>query len=84
MKREVHWTTSSVQDFYAITTRDSRLAKRILDSIRGFAADGRGDLKKLKGRQHDWRIRVGDWRIVLSMDGYLATVTAIDNRRDAY
>jgi mRNA interferase RelE/StbE len=84
LRRNVYWTNEAVADFFEISGKDRRVSKRILDAMRGFAADGRGDLKKLKGRSDEWRIRVGDWRIVFSLQGRIATVTAIDNRRDAY
>jgi mRNA interferase RelE/StbE len=42
--------------------------------------------KKLKGHKDQWRIRVGDWRIVYIIDDQsrVVRVTHIAHRRDVY
>jgi mRNA interferase RelE/StbE len=42
--------------------------------------------KKLKGHKDQWRIRVGDWRIVYIIDdtAKIVRVTRIAHRRDVY
>ena len=42
--------------------------------------------KKLKGYQDQWRVRVGDWRVVYIIDdaAKLIGVTRIAHRRDVY
>ena len=42
--------------------------------------------KKLKGGDHEWRIRVGDYRIVYEIDDKARTVdvTRIAHRREVY
>ena len=42
--------------------------------------------KKLKGRKDQWRIRVGDWRIVYIIDDAfrMVQVTRIAHRREVY
>lgn len=42
--------------------------------------------KKLKGGDHEWRVRVGDYRIVYVIDDSARTVdvTRIAHRRDVY
>jgi mRNA interferase RelE/StbE len=42
--------------------------------------------KKLKGGDNEWRIRVGDYRIVYAIDDMAGSVdvTRITHRRDAY
>jgi len=42
--------------------------------------------KKLKGYKDQWRIRVGDWRVLYIIDDVakLVTVTRIAHRREAY
>ena len=50
-----------------------------------FGRDGHGDIKKLRGSDPpEWRLRAGDWRILMLLEGPKAYITAIDNRRDAY
>jgi mRNA interferase RelE/StbE len=42
--------------------------------------------KKLKGYRDQWRVRVGDWRVVYIIDdaAKLISVTRIAHRREAY
>jgi mRNA interferase RelE/StbE len=42
--------------------------------------------KKLKGHKDQWRIRVGDWRVLYIIDdeAKLVAVTAVAHRRQAY
>ncbi|HFQ94538.1 MAG TPA: type II toxin-antitoxin system RelE/ParE family toxin [Anaerolineae bacterium] len=43
-------------------------------------------IKKLSGSRHDWRIRVGDYRIIYEVDeeSSLITVWRIAHRREVY
>jgi mRNA interferase RelE/StbE len=61
-------------------------AQRIIHALEAFAADGRGDVKALKGTlKGRYRLRVGKWRVFFSLDqpGDVV-VTDIDNRGQAY
>lgn len=42
--------------------------------------------KKLKGYKDQWRLRVGDWRVIYIIDdtAKLSSVTRIAHRREAY
>ena len=42
--------------------------------------------KKLKGYKNQWRIRVGDWRVlyIIDDDAQLVSVTRIAHRREVY
>jgi len=52
-------------------------------AVRTFSQGGRTDLKKLSGSER-WRIRVGDWRVVIRLVGEVAYVVSISDRQDAY
>jgi mRNA interferase RelE/StbE len=61
-------------------------ATRIINALEAFAADGRGDVKALKGAlKGRYRLRVGKWRIFFTLDqpGSII-VTDVDNRGQAY
>ena len=52
-----------------------------------MAADGRRDgLQKLHGRNDEWRLRVGDWRVILTFDhpNNAITIWQVLHRREAY
>jgi putative component of toxin-antitoxin plasmid stabilization module len=50
-----------------------------------FAATPHGDVKSLKGRPGELRLRVGKWRIFFCLEPpVLIRVLGIDNRGEAY
>jgi mRNA interferase RelE/StbE len=57
--------------------------ERILAAIRRLPA---GDVRRLKGRRDEWRLRVGDWRALIRLDqnACLIVVTAVKPRGGAY
>ena len=59
--------------------------RRILAAINKLYAGLSGDLKPLQGRE-GWRLRVGDWRILLDIDieARLILVKYIDSRGGVY
>ena len=66
---------------------EPRVQTRVIQAIRVLAADPypRG-CQKLAGSTADWRIRVGDYRIVYEIDksARTITVTRIRHRREVY
>jgi len=65
---------------------DNLLARVVqkLDSL-GHSPQPAG-CKKLKGYKDQWRIRVGDWRVVYIIDdaAKLVSITRIAHRREVY
>lgn len=59
--------------------------RRILLTINRLSEGLVGDVKPLKGRD-DWRLRVGGWRVILSVDmeKRVIRVKYIDVRGDVY
>jgi mRNA interferase RelE/StbE len=46
----------------------------------------RGDIKKLRGAERDYRLRVGDWRVIFRPDDErrVVVILAVPHRSDAY
>ena len=63
---------------------DPKVARRILDALDHYATTGDADLKKLRGRADLWRLRVGDWHVIVALGPGTIDVARILNRRDAY
>jgi mRNA interferase RelE/StbE len=66
---------------------DATSRKRVDAALKGLLENPRpSGAKKLSGSQHDWRIRVGDYRILYEVDdeGRLITIWRIAHRREAY
>jgi mRNA-degrading endonuclease RelE of RelBE toxin-antitoxin system len=81
---EVLWLQGAVDELFKLAARDIRQARRTLTTVRSFGRDGRGDLKKLHAKDSEWRLRAGDWRVFLVLEGSRTYITRVDNRRDAY
>ena len=58
-------------------------AQRELDALDNPRPAG---CKKLKGYKDQWRVRVGDWRVLYIIDdaAKLITITRIAHRREVY
>jgi mRNA interferase RelE/StbE len=66
---------------------DSRARERVLGKLESLAGNPRpAGVKKLRGFRDLWRICVGDFRVVYSIDDAHATVAVlrIAHRRDVY
>lgn len=83
MRHELLWYHAGVEEIVQLAARNPRQATRIMLALRDFGNTGKGDIKKLAG-SNDWRLRSGDWRIFLKLDGEIAWVFAISDRQDAY
>jgi len=60
---------------------------RVIRKIESLAQDPRpAGCKKLKGYKDQWRVRIGDWRVVYIVDdgAKLVSVTRIAHRREVY
>lgn len=65
---------------------DPQVARRITDGLRRFAETGQGEVTRLQGRTPpEWRLRVGDWRIIFSQwTPASLVVIRVLHRREAY
>ena len=66
---------------------DSVVRKRIDQTLQGLLSEPRpSGVKKLSGKYQDWRVRVGDYRILYEIDDdqQLITVWRIAHRPDVY
>jgi len=66
---------------------DDAVFKRVDRKILALAGTPRPrGCKKLRGYRDQWRIRVGDWRVVYFIDdaARLVTITRVAHRREVY
>jgi mRNA interferase RelE/StbE len=73
-EKELHWLPA-------------KLVARIMGRVERLASNPRPPgCKKLVGGDREWRIRIGDWRVVYEIDDRAKTVdvTRIAHRRDVY
>jgi mRNA interferase RelE/StbE len=58
--QEVEWTKPAAHDLKRL---DPEQASRIRAAVARLAATGQGDVRRLQGRDREWRLRVGSWRV---------------------
>jgi mRNA interferase RelE/StbE len=66
---------------------DSTVRQRTDQALRGLRTEPRpSGVKNLSGKHQDWRVRVGDYRILYEIDDEqkLVTVWRIAHRREVY
>jgi mRNA interferase RelE/StbE len=79
MKR-VLFTPASTRQWVKLA---ANIRQRIDKRLHEFAATGKGDVKRLKGRQGA-RLRVGDWRVIFYEENNSIIVAAVGHRREVY
>jgi mRNA interferase RelE/StbE len=57
--------------------------RRIDGRLTELATSGKGDVKRLKGREGS-RLRVGDWRVIFYEESGVIVVIAVGHRREIY
>lgn len=72
---DVHWRVRLARSAEKDLDRlDPQVRTRVLRAIRRFAENPRtGKALKLRGRP-DWRLRVGDWRVLLELEQGARTI----------
>ena len=83
MNREIRWTNRGLRGLEVL---DPPVATRIGAAIEHHAATDRGDARLLRGREGEWRLRVGPWRVIFRfVDGGRAIeVLHVGHRREVY
>lgn len=81
MKYEIEIRKRAEKDLSAIDKSD---AQRIADSIFMLENDLTGDIKRLTNFSPEYRLRVGNWRILFEKSDNKITIYRILHRREAY
>ncbi|MGE3273079.1 MAG: type II toxin-antitoxin system RelE/ParE family toxin [Chloroflexota bacterium] len=86
MNRRLEWDRQARADLITLSRRDPRTADRIRMAMRRFTDENIGDVQKLSAWPGVYRLRVGDWRILFSIEdeGLVVLALRVLNRRDAY
>ena len=83
MTLSVEWTPAAARDLRRL---GRATAQRVRQTVIEFAETGHGDIAKLQGREPEWRLRVGDWRIRFTFTdgGQTLRILRVLHRREAY
>ena len=63
---------------------DKQVARRIAGRIKELSGNLKGNVKRLRKHDHDYRLRVGSWRILFDVKDDLISIYRIRHRRDVY
>lgn len=81
MNYEIEFKPRAVKDLAALPKSAQR---RILAKVEGLQADLAGDVKRLTNFTPEYRLRVGDYRILFEVAGTKVVIYRILHRKDAY
>lgn len=81
MSCEIEIRRKAEKDLRAIPTADG---KRIAKAIMALSSGLSGDVKRLTNFTPEYRLRVGDWRVLFEIEADRIIVYRILHRRDAY
>ena len=73
-------------DLDLLAQRDPRLARRTRRSVTTYADTDHGDVLTMKSYSDRWRQRIGEWRVVFTLDRASRTlvVLSVAQGKDAY
>lgn len=80
----IRWKQSATKELRKLPRA---LIPRVLEAVEGLATDPRPHgTRKLAGTEHSYRLRIGDYRVVYSIEDEVLTVhvVRIAHRRDVY
>jgi mRNA interferase RelE/StbE len=78
--KPIAFTPASTRQWVKLS---AQIRQRIDARLTEFAASGKGDVKRLKGRQGSC-LRVGDWRVIFYEEKDAIIVVAVGHRREIY
>ncbi len=83
MSRRIELSNRAIAD---LDDLNGRLRERIFAALQRFAESREGDVLKLHGRENEWRLRVGDRRVIMDLDRAegMIYVLRVLHRREAY
>ena len=69
-----------------ISKLPSSICARVSRAIESLSSEPRPNCKKLAGSRNEWRVRVGDYRILYVINNFAKQVAvyAVGHRRDVY
>lgn len=78
---ELEWKKSAIKELYNLEKSiSSRIYKKIEELKEGFQSK---DIKRIKG-EDKLRLRVGDYRVLFSLENNLITIWKIGHRKNVY
>ena len=81
MRYDVQFKPRAIKDIQGLP---SRIRGRVLAGIEEMGDDLKGDVKRLTNFTPEYRLRVGDFRVLFEIEGETIIIYRIRHRREAY
>jgi mRNA interferase RelE/StbE len=81
MEYEVEFKPKAIKDLDSL---QPDMARRIVEKVAGLRNDLQGDVKRLANFTPEYRLRVGDYRILFEVEGGRVVVYRVRHRREVY
>jgi mRNA interferase RelE/StbE len=81
MKYDVRFKPRAIKD---VESLPSRIQGHILARIEEMQDDLKGDVKRLTNFTPEYRLRVGDYRVLFEIEGEVIIIYRIRHRREVY
>lgn len=84
MNWRIQWSKSAIRDIKKLNEPDKSRIWETLEKL--IKQPQQADIKKLKGKAGEYRLRVGEWRIRFRADSInkVYLITHVQHRRDVY
>jgi mRNA interferase RelE/StbE len=81
MKYNIQFKPRAVKDIERLS---SRIELQIIKRIEAMSDDLKGDVKRLTNLTPEYRLRVGDYRVLFEVENKNIVVYRVRHRREAY
>jgi mRNA interferase RelE/StbE len=81
MEYEIEFKPKAIKDLDSLQPKDAR---RVVERVKRMRNNLEGDVKHLTNYTPEYRLRVGDFRVLFELAGNRVTVYRVVNRADAY
>ena len=81
MRYDVQFKPRAIKDIQGLP---SRIRGRVLARIEEMGDDLKGDVKRLTNFTPEYRLRVGDFRVLFGIEGETIVIYRVRHRREAY
>jgi len=75
VSRTIDWSEHALRQADRL---DQRTREHIDSALQRLATTGQGDVRPLQGRRQQWRLRVGDWRVIFTYDEAPAAIIILE------
>ena len=81
---QIRYTKAAAKALMKMPTNAAQLIRMKIQQYAADPASLANNVRKLQGREEEYRLRVGDWRVIFSQDGVILDVFKVRPRGSAY